>query len=178
MPAPDSLEGVKERVVRGVAVRMSAHAVMGPEMLDELAEAGGRVEEAMPRGVKIAEDVREKIVAEPASLGHADVAAKYGIPVTTVHGIRWRAGVVCKRGRRSAKAGLSSGPVQRVEIDPQRPGTAAALMRATDKVDAGQMRVKVELELSQAEIDRVLDRLGPGQRIAFLSAGLRAALLA
>jgi len=67
-----------------------------------------------------------------------------------------------------------------VEIDAQRPGTAAALMNALSKVDAGtdQVRVKIEIELSQAEVDRVLARLDTSQRQAFVAAGLRAALLA
>jgi hypothetical protein len=67
-----------------------------------------------------------------------------------------------------------------VEIDAQRPGTAAALMSALSKVDAGtdQVRVKIEIELSQAEVDRVLARLDTSQRQAFVAAGLRAALLA
>jgi hypothetical protein len=65
-----------------------------------------------------------------------------------------------------------------VEIDPERPGSASSLLAACDKVDAAAVRFTIEMTLSQAEIDQVLDRLGPAQRQAFLSAGLRAALLA
>lgn len=69
---------------------------------------------------------------------------------------------------------------QPVEIDAGRPGTASSLMNALSKVDAGadQVRVKIEIELTQGEIDTLLDRLSATQRIAFLSNGLRAALLA
>jgi hypothetical protein len=67
--------------------------------------------------------------------------------------------------------------LQTVQIDPQRPGTAAALINALSKLDADAERVKVEIELTRVEVAQMLDRLGPQQRDAFLSAGLRAALL-
>lgn len=64
-----------------------------------------------------------------------------------------------------------------VEIDPKRNGTADALINALSKIDR-QAGVKIELTLSHAEVAHVLEGLDTVQRTAFLSAGLRAALLA
>jgi hypothetical protein len=65
-----------------------------------------------------------------------------------------------------------------VEVDPQRPGTATALMTALNKIDADNERIKIEIELTRAEVDQMFGRLSPSQRQAFLTAGLRASLLA
>ncbi len=67
---------------------------------------------------------------------------------------------------------------RQVEIDAQRPGSATSLIEALAKVDAASERVKIEIQLSKEEINQVVDRLNPTQRLAFLSEGLRAALLA
>jgi hypothetical protein len=69
---------------------------------------------------------------------------------------------------------------QTLKAEAQQPGTSAAPMDALANVGVvdDEVRVKIEIELTQSEINRVLDRLTAGQRLAFLNHGLRAALLA
>jgi hypothetical protein len=93
------------------------------------------------------------------------------------------------KNRAAASKKPAESPRQMVDIDPARPGTASALMSALNRVDQGktaaapgvdpsEVRLKIEILLTQKEVDRVLDRLDAGQRLAFLNDGLRAALLA
>ena len=51
------------------------------------------------------------------------------------------------------------------------------MVKALDRIDAGAERFRVELELTQAELTKVLAEMDAEKRSAFLSAGLRAALL-
>jgi hypothetical protein len=86
-----------------------------------------------------------------------------------------------KPAAQDKSAGRNKSPatlLQTVEIDVQQP-IKAALMRTLDKAEGavGPVRIKIEIELSEAEIDQIWDRLDTAQRQAFLATGLRAALL-
>ncbi len=85
-----------------------------------------------------------------------------------------------KNRPRSAKASKAKSSVQLVEIGGEKKGSADSLLNALDKMDAAAAPelVRIEMHLSQMEIDRILDRLDDVQRVAFIAAGLRAALLA
>jgi hypothetical protein len=190
------VKGEPLRTIGGVKVRMAPGAQMGAEMLEHFSAGDGEEQgkdEAMPTGkfgtVKTPEEVRIKILEEGYGLSAKALAAKYNVSEATVFVVRKEGGITRQRGP-GERPGESVAPVkaramdlgvQPVEIDAQRAGSGAALINAlsnADKAAAESVRIRVEIELSQGEINQVLERLGPEQRIAFLSAGLRAALLA
>lgn len=177
------------RVIGGEPVRMPADAVMGAEPLAEFIHE--RKKESRMR--KISEETRAQILAEPTSMSNGAVGKKYGIAEGTVWYIRNKAGI-----RSTAKPGIQTGaatepkkakalkpaalttkprmPGRLVEIDPERPGTASALIGALAKIDQANERVKVEMELTRAELAKIVGGLTEEQQQAFLSAGLRAVL--
>lgn len=191
------------RTIRGVDVRLPAHAVMGAEMIDLLAaeasaEASvsvGAEEKQMPLGkygVKTPPEIAEKIVNDPDGLKVHELAAKYGVSVSTVSALRVRAKKARagetpppKRVGRAPGSGGSSnssaalapagtGLARGIDVDPQRPGTAAALIEALQRHDAA---VAIRFEMTPPEVAAVFARLDGEKRQAFLSAGLKAALL-
>jgi hypothetical protein len=192
----DSLKGVKTRTVidshgRGVRVRMIAHAVMGAEMIDEFAaEAAKEAKcksvqgESVTNNFDMTSELNQKIAAEPVTTRAAEIAASLNVPVSRVYGIRCqmrREGKLAGRGKRQAQAAKKPGTklaatVRRVEIDPQRPGTAAALIDALAKRDAAGATA-VRLELTAGEVALLVGKLNDEQRGAFLAAGLKAAIL-
>lgn len=141
---------------------------------------------------RIPDEIKVKILAEPVTESNGAVGRKYGVQEGTVWYIRKQAGIrsAAKMGRPSA--GMAAKPVAParnaakaprgamipVEIDPQRPGTAAALLGALERIEHGGERYAIQLNLSGAEIVEVICGLSAAQRAAFFSAGLRAAFLA
>jgi hypothetical protein len=144
-------------------------------------------------GYKTPDEIREKILAEPPGIPARVIAERYGVGESTVWALRLRAGIAgAKRGRPMGQGGKAArrvrtraptanqnaeGRVALIPVNPEPSGSAAALLGALEKLDGQGERVRVELELTQAEIGRLFSGLGPAQRTAFLSAGLRAALL-
>lgn len=131
--------------------------------------------------------LNEKILTDSATMTVTALCAKYNVPRWRVYDTRYRAKkagrppgaavpeLVENRGRRRGAASGKS-LVRPVEIDPQRPGTAASLLAALDKRDDRETRIALGFTLD--EIARLVDRMTPAQQTEFLAAGLRAALLA
>lgn len=175
------------RTIGGEPVRLPPGAVMGAEMLNESEEAKvqGRVE-------GVSEEVGIAIVSEPPTVSNAELARRFDLTEYKVCKVRAQAGIrsQAKPPGRNADAGNAEyralaeqkpkpkSVPRSIEIDPQRAGTAAALLGALAKQDAAAERVKIELELSAAEIGVIVGRLDAVQRQAFFAAGIRAALLA
>ena len=166
------------QTIVGVQVRMAPFAVMGAEMIDGFAAEAAKKEEArMPKGkfgAKTPPEICEKILAD-SELTLKEAAAKYGVSISTVSLIRLcgRAGAkaaYAKPGRKPA----STAP-RAIEVDPERPGSAAALIKACEQVDAAATPA-VRLELTLTEAEAIVARLDPLHKAAFLAAGLKAAL--
>jgi hypothetical protein len=144
---------------------------------------------AMGRRMKLSGEICARVLEDARTMPVSALSVKYKVHYSTIYDILHRNGVppvrrpVKKREAVAPKRVASAAPGPQsamipVEIDPQGPGTAAALIDALAKIDGGEGRVKIELSLTVGEMGRLLERLGDGQRAAFLSAGLRAALLA
>lgn len=129
----DSLDGVKPRVVigasgRGVEVRMSAHAVMGAELIDVLAadpepeKAPAGEEEkvkVMPNNsFDMQSEVNRKIVAAPVETPARVLAKELGCQASRVYGVRsqaYREGSLQKRS--ASEIGKATGGVRRSAVD-------------------------------------------------------------
>jgi hypothetical protein len=174
---------------RAIVTSRGAKATM-PRTVNALAVmAGAAMEELKKEKVKVSKtsydmtsELNQKIAAEVATRPTAEIAASLNVPLSRVYHIRSqlrRMGKLKERGkRRPGRASKLAVGVRRVEIDPKRNGSAAALIHAFEKIDAGGAAEKISIELSGEEAARVVARMSPLQREAFLSAGLRAALLA
>lgn len=129
-------------------------------------------------GARTPDDVREKIVAEGYAASGRELAQKYGVSEATIHAVRAQAGMrktaAAKPGRK-AKAGAAA---RSIPVDPGRNGSAAALVRALDKLDAERELIRVTIELTRGELGQVLAGLTDAQRQAFSNEGMRAALTA
>lgn len=163
----------KLRTIRGVEVRMSAASCMGAEMIEGFAREAAQEGKTMGRGRKAIDNgVRDAVLADHASGGFTleRLAAKYAIGKSTLS--RW----LTERNRceRAPRPATAARPAQLVEIDPQRRGTADALINALAKRDAAA--ATVTLELTQAQLAQVVQGLAPNQVAAMIAAGLPAAL--
>ncbi len=151
------------RVVGGEPVLMPPGATMGAEPLEGFI-AERKKEKAM-QGVKPRPD-GPKCAVEGcdllAAVGRAYCSKKHG----------WKSSYV-PAAKRNALAAPKK--MQPVEIEAERPGSAAALITALDKIDGREDRIT--LEFAVPEVVQILLELDDGKRRAFLSAGLRAALL-
>jgi transposase-like protein len=163
------------RVIHGEPVRVAPMAQMGAEMLNEV---GGTV-------MATAAEIKALVMAEPMDSPVADVMAKCGASQQQVYQWRYearkKAGLVPQKKsspKKAKPAKVKSAGMQRVDVDPQRPGTASALLGALAKQDAAAERIKLELDVSLAEVAHIIGRLDVVQRQAFFAAGIRAALLA
>ena len=168
------------QTIRGVDVVMPANASMGSEMIDLLATERER-EEGKTMPLPTPDAVKTKILAESAEMPHGEVAEKLGVSYPAVFRIRKEAGVKVRRGVKpgtqphNAKSKSVSTQLQRVEIDPKRPGTAASLLGAlarSDAARAGDEHVTLQLELTHGELAQIVAGLSAVQ----LAAALRAAL--
>ena len=174
------------RMIKGVAVRMPADAVMGAEMIDLLAGEAEREslkEGKMSRGkygVSTPPEVAAQIVANVDGLRMPELAAKFGVSVSTVSALRLKARTA--EGGKLPRAAAYRAPKQArglaraIDIDPKRPGTASSLIGALATRDAAAAPA-VRLELTEAEVVGIVARLSGEQRSAFLAAGLKAAIL-
>lgn len=175
------------RVVRGVQVRMPACSVMGAEMIDGFAaEAAGKTEGEQVAGRAASAERDARMLADMASMSVDQVAAKYGVSKATVYDVRYKARkagrdvpgavpeVVANGGaRRTARKPAAL--ARTIDVDPQREGTASALLGSPPRACATVCAVSVEL--SAQEVSRIFARLNSAQQTAFVSAGLKAALL-
>lgn len=147
---------------------------MQSQQRPEEAEKAMTVTSGRKQGERVPDETKKKILAEPAQASHADLARKYGVSDVTVRKIRLKGGVkpyVAVQRRRTA-------PQRSITIDPRAHGTAAALLGALDRGSAPTATVKIAFELNAAEAERLIGSLTGEQKNAFLSAGIRAALLA
>ena len=177
----------------GEPVRMPAMATMGAEMLGqgvasqqvgELADQ--QVSEVETRRkMSTASELKALVMAEPMDMPVSEVMAKHGASKQQIYNWRYearkKAGHIPEKKfapKKPKATKLKSSGLQRVEVDPQRPGTASSLPGALAKQDAAAERIKIEIELSVAEMAAIVGRLGGTQRQAFFTAGIRAALLA
>jgi hypothetical protein len=139
------------RVIGGEPVVMPAGATMGAEPLEGFIAERRKKEGNRMRGVKLSPD-GPKCAAEGcefvASTGKKYCSKKHA----------WKNSYV-PAGQRDKDAPKSS--VQPVEIDPQRPGSASSLVNALAKIDAEQLQIKIDIQLTQAEVARVIERLDP-----------------
>jgi hypothetical protein len=128
----------------------------------------------------VANELKEKVLAEP-DLPVDELAKKTGASKQQIYNwryeVRKKAGsVATPKQPKQKKAKPASTGLQRVTIDPQRPGTAAALIGAPARRDAASA-VTVRLELTEGEVASLIGRLSDAQRTAFLAAGVKAAIL-
>lgn len=146
----------------------------------------GREEQGMPQN-KTSAEIRQRVIEVGFAKSAEEVARENSISPSTVFAIRKEAGLIAGRGKRpqrlngqheakAAKLAQSISLARPVEIDAQRPGTAASLFGALARIDAQPMAVT--LQFTQDELGGILGRLNETQRAAFLSVGLRAVLLA
>lgn len=184
-PSRDSLKGVKPRVVRGVEVRMSAHAVMGAELIDGLAAESQPAEkekvEEMPRGTfsRPTNELKLKVLAEPDA-EVADLVARLGATKSQVY--NWRhearkkdgASAGKKNGSRPKKILADRAPAK--QLAAAGPGYGPALSLALARHDSRAVRT-IRLDLSEMEVATLVGKLNGEQRGAFLAAGLKAAIL-
>jgi hypothetical protein len=183
-----ALGKVPLRVIGGEPVVMPADASMGAEPLEGfIAERRKQEESEMPRNYgRISEEIRKQILSEPVTESNSAVGRKYGVKEGTVWYLRNQAGIRSaakpgfrKGAREHAMVPASPRPAsvqQAIVVEPGRPGTASSLIDALAKIDGSED--KVSIELTMAEIGKILGNLGSANRAAFVSAGLRAALLA
>ena len=131
-------------------------------------------------GFKTPDDVRAQILAEPAGARVSELAKKYTVKTSTIYYIRKQAGVrtAAILQPRPPKAAKPSPPLRPVEIDLERPGNASSMMQALAKIDAAAGVIKIEMDLTQAEIGKFIGSLDAAERAAFLNAGMRAVLFA
>lgn len=175
------------RMIKGVAVRMPADAVMGAEMIDLLAGEAEREslkEGKMPRGkygVSTPPEVAAQIVANVDGLRMPELAVKFGVSISTVSALRLKAkqangwGKV-RKPQKNATALARPGNIQPIAVDPGPPGTASSLIGALAARDAAAAPA-VRLELTEGEVVGIVARMSGEQRSAFLAAGLKAAIL-
>jgi hypothetical protein len=173
--------------IGGELVLMPAGAVMGAEPLEGFIAERRKEGKAMPKNNgRIPEEIRLKILAELPGVSNGEVGRKYDVAEGTVWYIRNKAGI-----RSTAKPGTREGAGERhavavipkakpaarsVAIEPQRPGTAAALIGALDRLDAREEYIS--LQFAVPEVIAMLSGMSDEKRRAFMSAGIRAALLA
>jgi transposase-like protein len=141
----------------------------------------------------MANDLKERVLAEPDT-PVKELMAKTGASKAQIYNWRYearkKAGLVAApkevRKTKAAPEGL-----QQVTIDPQRPGTAAALIEALARRDDGISKIMpvagtsegvaslfmVRLDLTQDEVATLIDRFTVAQSTAFLAGGIKAVIL-
>lgn len=175
-------------IVGGEPVRMPARAQMGAEPLSDFIRERKKGAKMRGKRAVITEEQRQTILTAPLSVSNHELAKVTGLRYGAVWKVRKDAGLKSTAkpgfGKGTALAGTASERAKKqhaallVGIDPHAPGTAAAMMRAIDKIDGAAAAARVHLELTHGEVARYFEGLDPVQRNAFLAAGMKAALLA
>lgn len=128
----------------------------------------------------VANELKEKVLAQ-RDLPADELAKRTGASKQQIYTWRYEerkkaALIAVPKQPKQKKAKPVSTGRQCVTIDPQRPGTAAALIGALARRDAAS-GVTVRLELTEGEVAALIGRLSDAQRSAFLAAGVKAAIL-
>ena len=123
-------------------------------------------------------ELKEKVLAAPDTPVNV-LMERTGASKAQIYNWRYEARkkagkVAAPKQPRPAKASPNS--LQSVTIDPQRPGTASALIDALARRDAASA-VTVRLEFTESEVAALIGKLSEAQRAAFLAAGVKAAIL-
>lgn len=159
--------------------RGRAKTVSGPRQVDPAPAMAPKVEEKQMTvrsgrrpGQRIADEIKDQIRAASTDVTNVELARKFGISDVSVCVIRKQSAVSRKRGRRPTTAtavaerqrGNSialAANVRPIEVDPQRPGSADALIRALDGQgkSGGGDRFTVSLELTRADVHRMVDSM-------------------
>lgn len=130
------------------------------------------------KGDGMTNELKAKVLAEPDAAVD-DLVKRLGVSRSQVY--NWRHEARKKSGapaaRKSEPRAQPVSALQRtIDVDPQRKGTAHALLTALAKRDAAGA-VTVRLELTEGEVAALIGKLNDEQRGAFLAAGLKAAIL-
>jgi hypothetical protein len=171
---------LKDCVIGGEPVRMSAAATMGSEMLGKPKEERGM------NDFNLSDGVNARIVEE-ITLPAAELANKHGVPVSRIYGLRsqlkrnGKLPAKAERSERKVKDAVRKKPKPKalarlIDVDPGRSSMADSLINALGARDVAQMVIGIAM--TPAEVAKVIGKLSAPQKEAFLNAGMRAALLA
>jgi hypothetical protein len=150
--------------IGGELVLMPAGAVMGAEPLEGFVAERRKEGEGMQGRVVNREKCAHPGCEHPAVEGGKYCSKKHA----------WKNSYVPAAQRVNIVKPTKA--IQHVAIEPQRPGTAAALIGALDRLDAREEYIS--LQFAVPEVIAMLSGMNDEKRRAFMSAGIRAALLA
>lgn len=137
----------------------------------------------MPSWNRLSEETKAAIAADAKTMTATQLAAKYKVGKSAIYrALAERKGkcvrdVMGRKGHNTVlrRVALPTPRTVEIDLDPQRDGSASALMSALDRIDRQE---SISLQFALPELVMILDRLSEEKRRAFLSAGLLAALLA